>query len=201
MQRLALYSSMLRILAGTILSLILSFSVPALYHSYLSDVVQGFYSSHFEYDIEAPEQGYYLVPLYYNSWFAFRDGVTENYGRKLYPKSKVLHLRGMETYDYALKSGNRYYVLANTETPNYYALVPTDLGVNPVIYLVRYLLLYMLLIIVPLAISAALNKSILKVPNNWRLIIVAVSAMFGTTIVGYVYLRDWWTLFNGWILS
>lgn len=192
---------MWRILAATILSFGLSFATPLLYHGYLSDVMEGMYSNHFAYDVAAPNNEYYLIPTRYSAWYSFRDGVTYDYGKKLHPNDGLLHLQAIGTDEFVLKSGTSSYNLEESNTPYYYTLVQTDLGINPILYLLRYLLIYSLLIIAPVALCAAFNRYALKLPSKWGIAIISASAIFGTAIVGYVYLRVWWKLFNGWVLS
>lgn len=192
---------MLRILAGAIISLGLSFLTPAMYHAHLSDIMEGFYSNHFDYAAKAYDGEYLLMPSAYTEWYGFRDGVTENYGRKIIAKKGVIQLYGIARQDFLLKRESRYYKLIPTNSPTYFELEEVQhSNVNPVLYLLRYLLIYMFLIIAPIALCAVFNKHVLKVARIWRIGIIAVSATLVTAIVGYVYLRDWWTLFTGWVL-
>lgn len=192
---------MWRILAGAILSFALSFATPLLYHGYLSDIIEGMYSNHFAYQVTAPHQEYYLIPTRYNAWYSFRDGVSYDYGKKLHPQNGLLYLKGIGTSEFVLRTGNRNYSIEEKNTPNRYSLTESNMGVNPVIYLLRYLLIYSLLIIVPVAFSAAFNKHVLKMSSKWGNTIIFAGATLGMAIVSYVYLRDWWTLFSGWILN
>lgn len=192
---------MWRNITGAIIGLTLSFLTPGLYFFLCSDFIAAAYSNHYNYVALANDGKYMLIPSEYNEWYAFRDGVTENYGKKIIAKKGLVQLHGIARRDFLLKSGNTYYKLEPTNSPTFFELKEVEHSkVNPYLYLLRYLGIYLSLVIIPVMIGFAINKYLLKVKHRWLQIITAASTLLGFVIT-CMYLNDWWKLFHCWVLS